>query len=135
MESITNLADLSAALLAEYAAIFLWVDWAMQARESEALVQEVVDEASPETPIRFFRIDVSEQSGEVWTELRHWLRRERKDADHLTYSGAGSLILARRGRVISTFVYPASRLPGGLTARELSQAIISMCRPTEPTAD
>jgi hypothetical protein len=77
MDPITAAADFRAALALDRCAIFLRVSWAIQARQSEASTQMVLDRmaegSAPFFP--FFKLAVSDQQGETWEDVRAWLKK------------------------------------------------------------
>lgn len=87
------------------AIVFIYVNWSVQARQSDVAIRELlaawqVDQASLALPA--FRIDLTDQSGEIWEATRAWLRDERQPYDMLTYSGGGAIVWLRSGRVVAT---------------------------------
>jgi hypothetical protein len=94
--------DLTAALSQPRAFVFLYVNWAGQARYSEVIVRKVLeswDAEYPDQPVPCYTVDVSDQCGELWDALAEWLMAEGRPAGHLMMSGVGPLLWLRAGHV------------------------------------
>lgn len=108
MISVRTRRDIADASSQVRAFVFLWVNWAIQARESRRLVDAVVEGWNTERSdlaAPYYIADVSEQCGEVWDGLVEWLEAERRPAGHLLISGVGPLIWVHNGRV-AAHVFP-----------------------------
>ena len=122
MKAIQTLAELNEARSQPRAIIFFWVDWSIQARQSEIAVRELIDlwqSAHGDCPMIAYRIDVSSQEGEVWREVRAWLKNEGKPVDELMYGGYGAVLWIRLGRVIAFLGYAAMPNAGYERAKKL----------------
>ena len=104
MKPIRNAVDLAEARSQPRAFIFLWVNWAIQARQSQKTVERLVvswKAACPEVLIPAYIVDLSDGSGELWEAVRDWLRDEHQPVDSLTYGGGGALLWVMAGSVIA----------------------------------
>ena len=105
MNDVANNTDLSAVLAQPHAILFIWVSWSGQARHSEQVVDEVCERLAREQHARkvhCYRIDLSEQSGDLWDGFPKWLRKAKvhpSQIDNLTYGGDGSLLWLRNGSI------------------------------------
>jgi hypothetical protein len=111
MYPITAIPDLDEARLQPRALVFLWVNWAGQARQSEIVVRKLVEKwhsAHPTVPIPVYRVDLSDQSGEVWEAISSWLQSEGRPVDRLTFGGYGSLLWITSGSIIAHSIFPAA---------------------------
>lgn len=109
MIPIRDRGELAAAQSQVRAFIFMWVDWSMHARNSRALVEEVVAEWQsdhPDQALPCYVADLSNQCGEVWSALTEWLTAEGRPARHLMVSGVGSLLWVRSGHVVIHVLAP-----------------------------
>jgi hypothetical protein len=82
--------------------VFIYVNWAVQARQSEAALIKFIDAWSvtvPQCAIPAYRVDLSDQEGDLWSAIRTWLQAEGQPVDSLTYGGGGALLWVRAGRV------------------------------------
>jgi hypothetical protein len=107
--SIRNKSEFAAAVSLPRAYLFLWVNWAIHARHSRVVVEELLaawQSAHPEQVVPCYVADVSEQCGEVWDALAEWLTAEDRPAGNLMMSGAGSLLLIRSGHVVLHVLAP-----------------------------
>jgi hypothetical protein len=110
MKPITTAHDLDELRSLPRAFVFIYVNWAIQARHSDAAFRDFVtawDSTEPDCSIPVYRVDLSDQAGEVWTTLRKWLREEGQPYDQLTYGGYGALLWIRSGAVIASVPYVA----------------------------
>jgi hypothetical protein len=127
MKSITNAAELTQAIAAESAVIFLWVDWSIQARQSEAVILKAVQAVPAEARPNLYKVDVSSEEGELSKELREWLHQAGREHISLITAGAGSLLLCKAGRLVKSIVFPAAyRYQSGITPRELIDTLIAL---------
>jgi hypothetical protein len=111
--------ELAAALAQPYAFLFLWVNWAVHARKSQAVVDEVVaswQAEHPGQPVPCYIVDVSDQSGELWDALAEWLTAEGSQAGDLMMSGVGPLLWVRSGHVVLQVLAPLQHDPAKLAA-------------------
>jgi hypothetical protein len=84
--SIRNKRELAVALSQPRAFVFLWINWAGQARDSQLIVRKVVESWHTEYPdqaVPCYIVDVSDQCGEVWDALLEWLIAENCPAGQL----------------------------------------------------
>lgn len=119
MKPIRDTREFAAALTQPRAFLFLWVNWAIQARRSRAVVDEVVaswNGEEPCQPVPCYMVDVSDQSGDVWDALAAWLTAEGRPAGHLMMSGVGPLLWVRSGRVVLHVLAPIHYGPSKLVA-------------------
>jgi hypothetical protein len=110
MESITSVHDLDEARSQPRAFVFLYVNWAIQARHSIIVVRKFLEAwqaARPTSPIPAYLVDLSDQTGEVWEAVRAWIRLEGEPVDRLTYGGYGSLLWVTSGSITAYSVYLA----------------------------
>lgn len=109
MTPIRDRDDLATALSQPVAILFLWVDWAIHARHSRVVVDQVITAWHSENllePGLCYIADVSEQCGAVWDSLAEWLSAEGSPAGTLLMSGAGTLLLIRSGHVVLHVLAP-----------------------------
>ncbi len=119
MTPIRDKSELAAALAQPRAFLFLWVNWAIHARNSRAVVEEVVaswQAEHPGQPVPCYTVDVSDQCGEVWDALAAWLSADGRPAGHLMMSGAGPLLWVRSGHVVLHVLAPLQYGPAKLAA-------------------
>ncbi|QDU19849.1 hypothetical protein [Urbifossiella limnaea] len=117
MTPIQHRSEFAAALAQPRAFLFLWVNWAVHAMHSRALVATAVAAWRAEHPdqlVPCYMADVSDQCGELWDALAEWLTAERRPAGQLMMSGAGPLLWLRSGHVVlhvpAPLQYDAARL-------------------------
>lgn len=111
--------ELAAALSQPRAFLFLCVNWAIHARKSREVVEELVGAWKSEQPdqtVPCYVADVSDQCGEVWDALAEWLTAEGRPAEHLMMSGVGPLLLVRSGHVVLHVLTPLQHGAGKLAA-------------------
>lgn len=102
MKAITSKDDLQEARSAPRALVFLWVNWAVRARQSEAAMNKLLESwqrTFPQHPISVYRADLSDQEGEVWDAIRAWLETEGRPVDPLTFGGYGALLWMIAGKI------------------------------------
>lgn len=104
MPTITTVAQVKEAINHPRAVLFIDVDWSIQSRLARQLVYPPVRQRSAladPAALRFFRIDATEQEGEVF----EWLcSNGLKD---VAYWGAGSLVFVSSGKVVDRVVSPS----------------------------
>jgi hypothetical protein len=111
MKPITTAHDLEEVRTLPWAFVFIYVNWAIQARHSDATFRDFVTAwaaAEPDCLIPVYRTDLSDQEGEVWTAIRKWLAAEGQAYDPLTYGGCGALLWVRSGTVVMSIPYVAA---------------------------
>jgi hypothetical protein len=107
MKSILTIADLNEARSQERSIIFLWVNWAIQARHSEAEVRKLLqtlEKDYPDCRTALYRVDVSDQEGPLWNAFMAWLRPEFQTRGNLLYGGYGALLWLRAGSINASVV-------------------------------
>jgi hypothetical protein len=96
------------------------VNWSIQARHSLSQAESLIGvlRAQP-TDWQFneYRLDLSEQSGELWNATRTWLASEGENVDTLTWGGYGSLLWLRNGKVVDRAFSAGEASKGDLLAR------------------
>ena len=110
MKSIATSLDLAEVRSMSRAFVFIYVNWAIEARHSETAFRNLLTVLpSPEQgfSIPVYRVDLSEQEGEVWTALRQWLREDGQPYDQLTYGGYGALLWIRSGAAVASVPHVA----------------------------
>jgi hypothetical protein len=123
MRPIEHVSDLHEANSQARAFIFVWVNWAIHSRHSNIVVQRPVAEWDlnhPAYQAPIYRLDLSEHRGEVWDAVKEWLVQQRVDVGSIIFSGTGSLLWTRSGRVAASVVYAAQH--GHRELLELSRA-------------
>jgi hypothetical protein len=106
---IQNRSELAAALVQPRAFLFLWVNWAVHAMHSRALVAKAVamwQAAHPDQYVPCYTADISKQCGELWDALVEWLTAEGRPAGQLMMSGVGPLLWVRSGHVVLHMLAP-----------------------------
>jgi hypothetical protein len=112
MVIIDDALDLDEAKSQRRAIVFLWVDFAIEARRSEVAVKHFLFRWAlkrPDIPIADYRVDLSSQSGEPWRSVRAWLDEQNQQTDSLTYSGTGVLLWVKSGQIVQAI--PNAGLP------------------------
>lgn len=110
MRLVASTADLDDVRSLPRAFVFIYVDWAIQARRSEAACRvflATLQREDPREEIPVFRVDLSEQEGEVWVGIRKWLKEEGQPHDWLSYGGYGAMLWVREGKVATYMPYLA----------------------------
>jgi len=101
MRNIVTPDDLQAMLVAQYAVIFVDVDWSMhslQARRRVRSFVEVWNHQNLGSAVTFYRLDLTEQEGEIWDAVGQWLHGQ-PVPPQIMVAGAGSLIWVSKGRI------------------------------------
>jgi hypothetical protein len=102
MNLIASATDLEEMRSLSRALVFIYVNWSMQARRSDAACRVFLAELQYEyqsEDIPVYRVDLSDQEGELWVGIRKWLKDEGKPHDSLSYGGYGAMLWVRRGTV------------------------------------
>jgi len=102
MKLVASATDLDEVRFLPRALVFIYVNWAIQARHSDAACRDFLAALQREYPgeeIPIYRVDLSEQEGEVWVAIRKWLKEEGQPHDWLTYGGCGAMLWVRLGKV------------------------------------
>ncbi len=108
MKLVASNADLDQMRSLPRALVFLYVNWAMQARHSDAVCRDFLITLQSEYPneeIPAHRVDLSEQEGEIWVGIRKWLKEQGQPHDSLTYGGYGAMLWLRQGTVAAYVPY------------------------------
>lgn len=110
MKLVASAADLDEIRSLPHALVFIYVNWAFQARRSDAACREFLTELrreyqSEEIPV--YRVDLSDQEGDVWLGIRSWLKTDGQPHDWLSYGGYGAMLWVRRGKVTAYVPYLA----------------------------
>jgi hypothetical protein len=134
---IRDKGGLDTALSQPRAFLFLWVNWAIHARHSRAVVDEAVAAWQSEHPgqlVPCYIADVSDQRGEVWDALAEWLTAEGRPAGQLLLSGVGPLLWLRSGHVALHVLAPLQYGAAKLTAASQSVFVSDARRSPDGTA-
>jgi len=110
MRPVASTADLDEVRSQPRALVFIYVIWAIQARRSDAACSSFLATLQREYPseqIPIYRVDLSEQEGEVWVGIRKWLKEEGQPHDWLSYGGYGAMLWVREGKVAAYVPYLA----------------------------
>lgn len=77
--------------------------------QSQLLVSKAVaiwQKAHPDQDVPCYRVDVSDQSGELWDALAQWLTDENRPTGQLMMSGVGPLLWVQSGHVVLHMAAP-----------------------------
>lgn len=110
MKLVVSVADLEEARAQPRALVFIYVNWAIQALHSDAACRDFLAKLEhdyPDAQIPVYRVDLSEQEGEVWVGIRQWLKEEGQPHDWLSYGGYGATLWLRLGKVAAYVPYLA----------------------------
>jgi hypothetical protein len=110
MKLVALATDLDQVRSLQRALVFIYVNWAIQARHSDAAYRDFLASLEREHPteeIPVYRVDLSEQEGEVWAGIRKWLKEEGQPHDSLSYGGYGAMLWVRLGKVAAYVPYLA----------------------------
>jgi len=119
MKQIASTVDLNTMRSLPRALVFIFVNWAMQARRSDAAYQEFFAALRDEyfgDDIPAYRVDLSNQEGELWIGIRKWLEDVGQPHDLLSYGGNGAMLWVRSGVVAAYVPYLAEIEPHKLMA-------------------
>jgi hypothetical protein len=108
MKLVASAADLNEVRSLPRALVFIYVNWAIQARHSDAACRDFLANLQRDYPtedIPLYRVDLSEQEGEVWAGIRKWLKEEGQPHDWLSYGGYGAMLWVRVGTVAAYVPY------------------------------
>lgn len=111
MKPVTTAHELEEVRSLPQALVFIYVNWANQARNSDVVVRDFVATwtlTEPECSLPVYRVDLSDQKGEIWATIREWLKGEGQPFDQLTYGGNGALLWVRSGAVVASVPYVAA---------------------------
>jgi hypothetical protein len=117
---VASAADLDVVRSLPRALVFIYVNWAIQARRSDAACRDFLARLQREYPtdeIPVYRVDLSEQEGEVWVGIRKWLKEVGRPHDWLSCGGYGAMLWVREGTVAAHVPYLAEIECYQLTAR------------------
>jgi hypothetical protein len=107
MQPIVAIADLDEARLQERALLFIWVNWAIQARQSEIELRKLLSTLGTDSlnwQAITYRVDISEGEGEVFDALAKWIGAEPIDRGNLIDGGCGALLWLRSGLIRASVV-------------------------------
>ncbi len=110
MKFVASAADLDEVRSQPRAIVFIYVNWAMQARRSDVACLNFLTTLHREHPgeqIPVYRVDLSGQEGEVWVGIRKWLKEENQPHDELSYGGYGEMLWVLRGKITAYVQYLA----------------------------
>ena len=110
MRLISSAANLDEVRTLPRTLVFIYVNWAFQARHSDATCRDFLASLQREYPddeIPVCRVDLSEQEGEVWNGVRKWLSEEGQPHDYLSYGGYGAMLWVRLGKIAAYVPYLA----------------------------
>jgi hypothetical protein len=110
MKLVASAAELDEVRSQPRALLFIYVNWAIQARHSDAACHDFLAKLQrdyPDEQISVYRVDLSEQQGEVWVGIRKWLKEEGQPHDWLSYGGYGAMLWLRQGQVKAYVPYLA----------------------------
>jgi hypothetical protein len=120
MLKIETIADLEKLRGREFAVVFIYVDWAIHARQSANTAERMIADWKSEHPsanIDLSQIDLSEQSDEMWDAVEEWLGSQSiPDVGSLMHGGAGSVMWVRSGTIVRYVINANSETVNGLVA-------------------
>jgi hypothetical protein len=102
MKTVATTLDLEEARSQPRALVFIWVNWAIQARQSQVAFRRLVETLTashPDCAAPAYFADLSGQEGPIWEAMRAWLQDEGRPVDQLTFGGAGALLWVRKGSI------------------------------------
>jgi len=111
MKLIASTADLDEMRSLSRALVFIYVNWATQARHSDAACRDflaMLEREYPGEEIPVCHVDLSEQDGEILVGIRKWLQEQGQPHDALTYGGNGAMLWVRLGKVAAFVPYLAA---------------------------
>jgi len=109
MKLVASTADLDEVRSQPRALVFIYVNWAMQAHQSDVACLDFLTTLQREHPgkqIPVYRVDLSDQEGEVWGGIRKWLKDENQP-DSLSYGGYGAMLWVLMGKIAAYVPYLA----------------------------
>ena len=110
MKHIASTADLDELRSLPRALLFIYVNWAIQAQKSDVVCGtflSALQRAYQTENIPVYRVDLSNQEGEVWIGIRKWLEDGGQPYDSLSYGGYGAMLWVRLGAVAAYVPYLA----------------------------
>lgn len=110
MKLILSVAHLEEMRSLSRALVFIYVNWAIQARRSDEACRGFLSELQREyksEDIPVYRVDLSDQAGDVWEDIRNWMKDEGKPHDQLSYGGYGAMLWVRLGKIAAYVPYLA----------------------------
>ncbi|MGE0529663.1 MAG: hypothetical protein AB7P49_21635 [Bdellovibrionales bacterium] len=115
---IDNFCDLEKLCNQECGVIFIWVNWSMFARNSAKIVERLNccwNQQHPSKKIEFLQIDLSDQFGDMWENVRKWLESQNiTHSGELMFGGVGSIVFVQSGTILHYVINPNSETVGGL---------------------
>lgn len=102
MNLFASAADLKEMRSLPRALVLIYVNWSMQAQRSDAACRRFLAElqhAYQSEDIPIYRVDLSDQEGELRVCIRKWLKDDGQPHDSLSYGGYGAMLWVRRGTV------------------------------------
>ena len=96
-----------------------WSGYAVQARPLVLRVRELIAQKEAYADVVFRRIDLSDQSGEMWDTLKEWFRNQPSDGT-VMFSGYGAIVWVRSGRVVGEIHYAAHTGVESLVSRTVT---------------
>ena len=105
MNVITTAHELEEVRALPRAFVFIYVNWSEQARLAEITFSDFLAEwgsLEPDHSIPVYRVDLSDQDGEIWDSVRKWLKKEIRNETSFTYGGYGALLWVRSGTVVAS---------------------------------
>lgn len=118
--TITNVEELSLALAADRAVLFIDVAWSgtsVRSRPVVAALEETWRSDTARPAVSFYRVDLSDQEGLVWVGVRQWLTAQPVPADPLTYNGNSALVWIRQSSAVDWVGHAAGEGVAALVER------------------
>ena len=107
MKPIVTITDLNDAYLQERALIFIYVGWAIHARNAEKEVRRLLATLEKDFlkwQATSYRVDITDGEGEVFDALVEWIRADPIDRENLLAGGCGALLWLRSGSICASLV-------------------------------
>jgi hypothetical protein len=120
MQTISTEKEWTAVLNAPCAVLFIDVIWSRSARASRGVVSKLVEgwrESGMFSSVSFYRVDLSDQEGTLWTEISRWLSPQSAPEVSLTYGGNGALVWIRDGVAVDYLSHAAGEKIEALLGR------------------